>query len=91
MRASKPDVAEDVEVEEDDEDGGEDGFDDEDEEHVGEGFAKEERGGRGGGHALGFEDLVAQLAGPGLVEGGDGGEEESDPEDAAGDLAGRVG
>ena len=84
----EPDVAEGVEVEEDDEDRGQDGFNDEDEEHVGDGFAEKECGGGGGGHALGFEDLVAQLAGPGLVEGGDGGEEESDPEDATGDLAG---
>jgi len=84
----KPGVTEDVQVEEDDEDGGEDGFDDEDEEEISEGFAEEECGGRGGGHAVGFENLIAELAGPGLVEGGDGGEEEGDPEDAAGDLAG---
>ena len=88
MSSEEPGVAEDVKVEEDDEDGGEDGFDDEDEEEVGEGFAEEERGGRGGRHAVGVEDVIAQLAGPGLVERGDGGEEERDPEDAAGDLAG---
>ena len=35
--------------------------------------------------------LIALLAGPGLVEGGDGGEEDGDPEDSAGDLAGEVG
>ena len=87
----QPGVAEDVQVEEDDEDGGENHLDDEDEEHVGEGLAEEESGGGRGGHALGFEDLVALLAGPGLVEGGDGGEEEGDPEDASGDLAGHGG
>ena len=42
----------------------------------------------GGGQALGVEDVVALLPDPGLVEGGDGGEEQCHPEDAAGDLAG---
>ncbi len=40
-----------------------------DEDEVGDGFAEEERGGWGRGHALGVEDLVAELAGPGLIEG----------------------
>ncbi len=84
----QPGLAEGVEIVEEDEDGGEDELDGGDEDEVGEGFAEEEGGGRGGRHALGVEDAVALLAGPGLVERGEGGEEEGEPEDAAGDLAG---
>ena len=86
-QSEEPDVAEGVEIEKYDEDGGQHRLYNENEEHVGEGFAEKEGGGGGGGHTLGLEDVVALLASPGLVEGGDGGEEEGYPEDATGDLA----
>src|ERR1700722_15111937 len=50
--------------------GGGDGFDDDDVNEIGEGFADEQGGGGRGCEALGVEDLVADLAGPGLVECG---------------------
>ena len=61
-----------------------------DEDEVGERFAQEERGRGRGRHALRVQDAVALLACPCLVERGDGGEEQGDPEDAAGDLAREV-
>ena len=88
MRSEQPGVAEGVQVEKMMKMGASTASTASDEDHVGEGFAEEERGGGGGGHALGVEDLVALLAGPGLIERSDGGEEDRDPEDAAGDLAG---
>jgi hypothetical protein len=63
-------------------------LDDGDEEEVGEDFGEEELSAGGGSHALGVEDLMADFAGPGLVEGADGGEHGGYTEDSAGDFAG---
>ena len=69
-----PGLALNAEVVEDKEDRGQDQLNDRDEEEVGEHFGQEEVRARGGGHALGIENLVADFAGPGLVEGAHGGE-----------------
>ena len=66
-------------------------FDQGDEEQVGDRLAEEERRGRRGRHPLRVEHAIALLAGPGLVERGDRGEEERHPENSAGDLAGHGG
>ena len=77
-----------MEVIEDEKDRGEEQLDDGDEEEVGEDFGEEEFGAGGGSHALGVEDLMADFAGPGLIEGADRGEHGGHAEDAAGDFAG---
>jgi hypothetical protein len=81
-----PGVAGDVKVVEDEEEGREDDLDDGDEEEVGDGFGEVELGARRRDHALRIHDLVADFAGPGLIEGGDGSEHGGHAEDAAGDL-----
>ena len=84
----KPGVAEGVQVVEDREDGRENDLDQQGDGEVGQGFAEEERGRWSGGEALGFEDVVAELTGPGAVQCGESGEEQADPEQAAANLAG---
>ena len=88
ITSSSSDLAERVEVVEDGEDRGEHDFYRGDEEEVRQGLADEESGGGSGREAVGVENVVAQLAGPRLIERGHGGEEQADPEQAAGDLAG---
>ncbi len=58
-----------VKVVEDEEEGREDDLDDGDEEKVGDGFGEEEFCARRRDHALRVHDLVADFAGPGLIEG----------------------
>ena len=77
-----------MEVVEDEEDGREDDLDDGDEEEVGQHLGEKHFGAGGGGHALRVEHLMADFAGPGLVEGADRGEHGGHAEHAAGNVAG---
>jgi len=79
-----------VEVVHDEEDGGEDDLHDGDEEEVGDDLGEIEFRAGSGRHALGVDDLVADFAGPCLIEGADGREHGGDGEHAAGDVTGEV-
>ena len=83
-----PRVAGDAEVIEDEEKGREYDLDDGDEYEVGDGLGEVELGARRRDHALRVHDLMADFAGPGLIESGDGSEHGGDAENAAGDLLG---
>ena len=84
-----PCVAEDVEVVHDHEDGREDDLHDGDEEKVGQHLGEKHVGAGDGSHALRVENLVADFARPGLIEGADRGEHGGHAEHAAGNVAGK--
>ncbi len=81
-----PGIAGDAEVIEDEEEGRENDLDDGDEEEVGDGFGEVELCAGRRNHALRVHDLVADFAGPGLIESADRGEHGGHAKDAAGDL-----
>jgi len=84
----EPWVSQRVEVIEDEKDGAEDELNEGDEEEVGEDFGEKEGCSVGGGHAQGVDDLMADFAGPGLIESRNAGEERGYAEDSAGNFAG---
>ena len=85
-RANCQAFARDVKVIEDEEKGREDELDDRDEEKVGDGFGEVELGTGRRDHALRVHNLMADFAGPGLIESADRGEHGGHAEDSAGDL-----
>ena len=81
-----PRVAGDMKVVEDEEEGREDDLDDGDEEKVGKNLGEVKLCAGRGDHTLRVHDLVADFAGPGLIERADRGEHGGHAENAACDL-----
>src|ERR1039457_740184 len=79
-----------MKVIEDEEERRQDYLDDGDKEEVRNYLGEEQLCAGAGGHALGIDDVVADLACPGLIECAHRGEHGGDAEDAAGDVAGKL-